>query len=99
MRRHVASPNLLVHSGTRRHTPILPSHAPLKCAGDLQWQLYDVLRNRNEWWVPGKLVELRQRLEGYWRVSNPTPSLPCFLESVIIAICACFIVMLKFYSM
>ena len=37
-------------------------------AGDLQWQLYDMLRNRNEWWVPGKLVEIRQRLEPYWRV-------------------------------
>ena len=40
-------------------------------AGDLQWQLYDMLKNRNEWWVPGKLVELRQRLEPYWRVSRP----------------------------
>ena len=41
--------------------------------GDLQWQLYDMLKNRNEWWVPGKLVELRQRLEPYWRVSHPLP--------------------------
>ena len=38
--------------------------------GDLQWQIYDMLRNRNEWWVPGKLVEIRQRLEPYWRVSG-----------------------------
>lgn len=38
-------------------------------AGDLQWQLYDLLGHRNEWWVPGKLVDLRQRLESYWRVS------------------------------
>ena len=40
-------------------------------AGDLQWQLYDILKNRNEWWVPSKLVDLRQRLEPYWRVSHP----------------------------
>ncbi|KAA6428767.1 MAG: carbohydrate-binding module family 45 protein [Trebouxia sp. A1-2] len=38
--------------------------------GDLQWQLYDMLNNRNEWWVPGKLVELRQRLEPYWRAEG-----------------------------
>ncbi|KAL3153549.1 Phosphoglucan, water dikinase, chloroplastic [Trebouxia sp. C0009 RCD-2024] len=38
--------------------------------GDLQWQLHDLLRNRNEWWVPGKLVELRQRLEAYWRAEG-----------------------------
>ncbi len=42
----------------------------LLSTGDLQWQLYDMLKNRNEWWVPGKLVELRQRLEPYWRVSH-----------------------------
>ncbi|DBB11157.1 TPA: Phosphoglucan, water dikinase, chloroplastic [Trebouxia sp. C0006] len=38
--------------------------------GDLQWQLYDILKNRNEWWVPGKLVDLRQRLEPYWRAEG-----------------------------
>ena len=31
---------------------------------------YDMLSNRNEWWVPGKLVDIRQRLEPYWRVSR-----------------------------
>ena len=36
--------------------------------GDLAWQLTDLLQNRNEWWVPGKIVELRQRLAGYWKV-------------------------------
>ncbi|KAK9862996.1 hypothetical protein WJX84_004122 [Apatococcus fuscideae] len=35
--------------------------------GDLTWNLYDLLSHRNEWWVPGKLVELRGRLEHYWR--------------------------------
>ena len=50
-------------------------------AGDLQWQLYDLLGHRNEWWVPGKLVELRQRLESYWRVRN-TPSHCCVYQSL-----------------
>ena len=38
--------------------------------GDLTWNLYDLLSHRNDWWVPGKLVELRGRLEHYWRVSD-----------------------------
>ena len=37
--------------------------------GDLAWQLTDLLQNRNEWWVPGKIVELRQRLADYWKVT------------------------------
>ena len=49
--------------------------------GDLAWQLTDLLQNRNAWWVPGKIVELRQRLSGYWKVfpapqaspGNPDP--------------------------
>lgn len=43
--------------------------------GDLAWQLTDLLQNRNEWWVPGKVVELRQRLAGYWKVCSPLA--PC----------------------
>lgn len=35
---------------------------------DLQWNLYDLLSHRNEWWVPGKLVELRGRLRHYREV-------------------------------
>lgn len=34
---------------------------------DLRWNLFDLLQNRHAWWVPGKLVELRRRLAGYWR--------------------------------
>ena len=36
--------------------------------GDLAWQLTDLLQNRNEWWVPGKLVQLRGRLADHWKV-------------------------------
>eukprot|EP00882_Tetradesmus_deserticola_P000936 GHRQ01001016.1.p1 GENE.GHRQ01001016.1~~GHRQ01001016.1.p1 ORF type:complete len:749 (+),score=345.34 GHRQ01001016.1:55-2301(+) len=35
--------------------------------GDTTWMLFDMLQNRNEWWVPGKIVEVRKRLAGVWR--------------------------------
>ncbi|KAF6251712.1 glutathione synthetase ATP-binding domain-like protein [Scenedesmus sp. NREL 46B-D3] len=35
--------------------------------GDTTWMLFDTLQNRNEWWVPGKIVEVRKRLGGVWR--------------------------------
>lgn len=35
--------------------------------GDLSWMIGDILANRNEWWVPGKIVEARQRLSEYWK--------------------------------
>ena len=56
--------------------PLVAMHQPAGCprllcaAGELQWMCYDMLSNRNEWWVPGKLVDIRQRLEPYWRVSR-----------------------------
>lgn len=30
--------------------------------------IFDILANRNEWWVPGKIVEARHRLKQYWKV-------------------------------
>lgn len=30
--------------------------------------MYDLLNNRSAWWAPGKIVELRRRLEPIWRV-------------------------------
>jgi len=35
--------------------------------GELNYMISDMLANRHEWWVPGKIVEIRKRLEGYWR--------------------------------
>lgn len=35
--------------------------------GDLAWTIGDILANRNEWWVPGKIVDARRRLAGYWQ--------------------------------
>lgn len=42
--------------------------------GDLQWNLYDMLSHRDDWWVPGKLVELRARLRPYREVRARLPS-------------------------
>lgn len=38
--------------------------------GELAWMIGDLLAHRNEWWVPGKIVEVRRRLEGYWRADG-----------------------------
>ena len=29
-----------------------------------------MLKNRGEWWVPGKIVELRHRLKPYWQAEG-----------------------------
>ena len=67
-------------------------------AGDLQWQLYDMLKNRNEWWVPGKLVELRQRLEGYWRVRLMTQAVLRFAMLCCAVLC-CAVLCYAMYAM
>ena len=36
--------------------------------GDLLWNLHNLLSHRDDWWVPGKLVDLRERLAGYRQV-------------------------------
>lgn len=36
--------------------------------GDLAWIIADILANRTAWWVPGKIVEARERLKYYWKV-------------------------------
>ncbi len=35
-----------------------------------RWNCYDLLNNRNAWWAPGKVVEIRRRLEPIWRVRS-----------------------------
>ena len=42
--------------------------------GDLAWQIGDMLAHRSEWWVPGKIVELRHRLKPYWQVRRLLPA-------------------------
>ncbi|KAG2441975.1 hypothetical protein HYH02_009769 [Chlamydomonas schloesseri] len=42
---------------------------------DLRWTIYDILGHRNEWWVPGKIVEARQRLAQYWKAPGSSRDL------------------------
>ncbi|GLI71457.1 hypothetical protein VaNZ11_016678, partial [Volvox africanus] len=42
---------------------------------DLRWVLYDILAHRNDWWVPGKIVEARQRLAYYWKAPGSSRDL------------------------
>ena len=42
---------------------------------DLAWHIGDFLANRDAWWVPGKIVEIRQRLKQYWNSENATRDL------------------------
>lgn len=37
---------------------------------ELAWMIGDILANRHEWWVPGKIVEARKRLKHYWKVRH-----------------------------
>eukprot|EP00854_Cymbomonas_tetramitiformis_P001462 gene1462-2085_t len=34
---------------------------------DLVYHLYEVVNNKEAWWVAGKVVEVRSKLENYWR--------------------------------
>ncbi|KAK9807043.1 hypothetical protein WJX72_011773 [[Myrmecia] bisecta] len=58
----------ITHSGADMDTALEMARGQLD--GDLVWTLHDILAHRNEWWVPGKIVEARGRLEGYWRAEG-----------------------------
>lgn len=55
----------VTHSGASLDTAMEMAKGNLD--GDLQWHIYDMLNNRNEWWVPGKIVEIRERLQHVWK--------------------------------
>ena len=38
---------------------------------DLAWEIDDLLNNRDAWWVPGKIVEIRKRLLPVWKHDSP----------------------------
>ncbi|KAI3425011.1 hypothetical protein D9Q98_008393 [Chlorella vulgaris] len=56
------------HSGADLDTSYTMAQGLLD--GDLSWNIGDMLKNRNEWWVPGKIVELRHRLKPYWQAEG-----------------------------
>jgi hypothetical protein len=55
----------VTHSGSDLDTAMTMARGCLP--GDLQWDIDDLLTNRNEWWVPGKIVNIRERLAPVWR--------------------------------
>lgn len=54
-----------VHSGANLDTALEMSKGLLD--EDLRWNLFDLKDHRDEWWVPGKVVELREKLAPYWK--------------------------------
>ncbi|GAQ90596.1 Carbohydrate-Binding Module Family 45 protein [Klebsormidium nitens] len=54
-----------VHAGANMDTMVEMSKGQL--SDDLKGDLYGILGDREAWWVPGKLVEAREKLEGVWR--------------------------------
>jgi len=52
-----------VHAGSDIDTMAVMCQGHLD--GDLNYQIQDLLANRDEWWVPGKVVEIREMLAGY----------------------------------
>ncbi|EFN54548.1 hypothetical protein CHLNCDRAFT_135335 [Chlorella variabilis] len=56
------------HSGADLDTSFTMAQGLLD--GDLAWNIGDMLKNRGEWWVPGKIVELRHRLKPYWQAEG-----------------------------
>ena len=64
-------PSAAICAGYTGGLPDVLNCVPVRVAdGDLAWQCEDLLQNRNEWWVPGKIVEVRRRLEHVWRVRH-----------------------------
>eukprot|EP00892_Ulva_mutabilis_P012087 jgi/Ulvmu1/9250/UM005_0350.1 len=55
----------IAHSGSDMDTALTMARGCLP--GDLQWDIDDLLNNRHEWWVPGKIVSIRERLSPVWR--------------------------------
>lgn len=50
----------IAHSGNDMDTAMQMARGGL--SNDLQWDIDDLLRNRDQWWVPGKIVHIRKRL-------------------------------------
>ncbi|KAJ7518030.1 hypothetical protein O6H91_21G052000 [Diphasiastrum complanatum] len=58
----------MVHSGADLDVMLEMSKGSL--TDELKGMLYDICSNRDAWWVPGKVVEARKKLEKVWRVGS-----------------------------
>ena len=52
------------HAGADLDTSFAMARGSLD--GSLAWNVEDLLNNRNEWWAPGKVVEVREALRWAW---------------------------------
>ena len=72
-----------VHAGSDMETMLVMAQKDLD--DGLKGDLWQVVQNQSEWWVAGKAVECRQKLEPYWRKgyahcrhAQPSNALPSF---------------------
>eukprot|EP00200_Dunaliella_tertiolecta_P010550 CAMPEP_0202370036 /NCGR_PEP_ID=MMETSP1127-20130417/1744_1 /ASSEMBLY_ACC=CAM_ASM_000462 /TAXON_ID=3047 /ORGANISM="Dunaliella tertiolecta, Strain CCMP1320" /LENGTH=1145 /DNA_ID=CAMNT_0048965873 /DNA_START=13 /DNA_END=3450 /DNA_ORIENTATION=- len=63
----------VTHSGADLDTAAVMAQGHMD--DDLSWNVFDILANRNEWWVPGKIVEVRSRLAHYWQAPGASRDL------------------------
>ncbi|QDZ22760.1 pyruvate phosphate dikinase [Chloropicon primus] len=57
----------VTHSGGDLDTAMTMARGHLP--DDVAWEVDDLLQNRDAWWVPGKIVEIRSKLADQWK--NP----------------------------
>ena len=55
----------VTHSGGDLDTAMQMARGHLP--DDVAWDVDDLLQNRDAWWVPGKLVEIRSKVAGQWK--------------------------------
>lgn len=60
----------ITHGGGNMNSAM--DHARGNMPEDIQYEIDDMLANRDEPWIPNKIVELRERLSGTWRYGEET---------------------------
>jgi len=58
----------VTHSGADLDSAFSMAHGYL--GDDEAWAIGDLLKNRDEWWVPGKIVEIRESLQWNWKAEG-----------------------------
>mmetsp|Transcript_22316 Transcript_22316/g.61890 ORF Transcript_22316/g.61890 Transcript_22316/m.61890 type:complete len:1108 (+) Transcript_22316:271-3594(+) len=58
----------VTHSGADLDTAFQMAHGAMD--DETCWKIGDLLKNRHEWWVPGKIVEIRESLQWNWKAEG-----------------------------
>eukprot|EP00798_Chlamydomonas_sp_ICE-L_P020028 gene20028-26744_t len=66
----------VTHSGADLDTAFTMASSALD--EELRWTCSDILKNRNEWWVPAKIVGARTKLAEYWKAPGADRDLLLF---------------------